>query len=315
MSAFEKALRMVCDDLERIAPETPSLHFARGVLAAGETAPVVLVGQQGLPAQEIIEKYRNGMGGPELGREYGCSSETIYRLLMRFGINGKGRPRGPRSTAATYADEAARLYQSGLSIEECAAQLGISTPTVSKALALAGVDKRSANQPRSSAAVKVAQERIDTIMAMRAEGKTLEQIGHALGVTRERIRQVVVKAGKMAEFAERPLTPEERAAAEEYRNGQSLDFVAAQLNVCAPTARRVIERAGIAIRPSKRGKPIADAIAQPIAERYLSGAKVTDIATEFGLKKPEQIYRYLAAAGIKPTRQPGSGRIATPVHG
>ncbi len=98
MSAFEKALRMVCDDLERIAPETPSLHFARGVLAAGAAmpAPVVLVGQQGLPAQEIIEKYRNGMGGPELAREYGCSSETIYRLLMRFGINGKGRPRGPR---------------------------------------------------------------------------------------------------------------------------------------------------------------------------------------------------------------------------
>jgi DNA-binding CsgD family transcriptional regulator len=278
-------------------PDAPALHFAKGILAAGTSiTPPTIGGRLSLPADEIIEKWRAGKGAPEIAEEYNCSSQSIYRLLMRFGINGKGRPRGPRNNAARIADDAARLYLEGKAIIEVAAELDVSRTAVTKALALANVEIRNG---------KKNDHRIDRIMEMRSGGATLEEIGNELGITRERVRQLVILAGKKDDFAERPLRPEEIAAAAEYEAGGSLYFVAAKLGVGQFAARAVILKAGFKIRPGKmRNWELARQRAEEVARRYRAGEPAAEIAAALGFKKGEQIYRYFGLAGIKPNRKP-----------
>lgn len=299
--AIIDALKAVCADLEAIAPNTPSLHFAKGLLAAGVAMPVQndLVGRAGLPAQEIIEKYRSGLGGPELAKEYGVSSETIYRLLLRFGINGKGMPRGPKGKWQSIAPRAAELYRNGLSLGDIAAELEASVPSVRKALVFANVQIRPAGQAR----LEGVDSRFEQIMVMRKDGATFEEIGAFFQITRERVRQIIKAAGHWDEAQERPLRPEEIAAAKEYEAGATIEYIAAKLGIGLNGAKAVVAKAGVVLRPRQRQtSQVVQDRANKAAELYSAGKRIVDIADAIGLKNPEQVYRLLSIKGIKPSR-------------
>lgn len=254
------ALKSVCDELESFSPNSPALHYARGVLACGPTParvkpsrePRAYSGRYLPQAEQIVADYVGGKTLLEVGTEYGCGPNLVKRLLNERGI-------------------ACRFP-------------GPATPT----------NKKDGPDPR-----------VPEFMAMRANGATLEEIGQHFKLTRERVRQLIVKAGLSEQFAERPFKPEEIAILQEYANGDPLPMTANKLGVSQVTARQWLERAGITIRPSVKsieGKKLRDAAAAKIARLYTEGLTAKAIADQFGFKKPEQIYRYLAIAGVKASR-------------
>ena len=222
-------------------------------------------------------------------------------LLGEMLNKGAGRPLWEPDSPI----EVINAYEGGKSLLALATELGTGQSTLRKWFIRNGV-----NVIRGRNARKRQQDgRIPRIMEMRKEGATLEQIGEEFGITRERVRQLVVKAGLTKEFAERPPTPFEVQVFEEYKAGASIDFVASKLGICSATARSWLVKYGYEIRPSrKRLKQRAerDRLAAQIAERYHAGENTGDIAKAFGFSQPAQIYRYLALAGTKPTRGPSN---------
>lgn len=302
-----EALNGVCVDLERLAPECASLHFAKGVLAASASKFPILAPQAlDLPEDEIIAAYQNGSSAAKIAEGLGVAYMTVARVLGRHGIDR-------RSKGAALYPAIAEMYEGGASILACATAFGVGQPLVRRALEARGVAVKSqggaiGSRTKWAAARKA---KIDAIMALRAEGKTLEEIGSVLRITRERVRQIVVQEGRAEEFAERPISPEQAAILEEYRNGANLTTVATKLGASHHVTKSLLTRAGIPIRPASKlmaARKSRAEFAERIVERYQAGETAADIASAVGLKSPAQIYRYLAIAGVKPTRNLGAGK-------
>lgn len=219
------------------------------------------------------------------------------------GVSREQPKRGYRGKYAEHAAGMAADYQAGMTLFDVAQKFGCAPSVVRLLVSAEGVEIR----PPGAKHMKRGDTdpRVPQFMAMRAAGATGAEIGRAFGITRERVRQLIEKAGKHDEFHVRPFKPHEIEALEEYRAGQSLDYVAAKLGVNSSTARGYLTRHGIPIRPSRKlmkQREERDRLAAQIAGRYRAGENVADIARAFGFKKPEQIYRYLAVAGVKPAR-------------
>lgn len=259
-------------ELERVAPDSLVAIRARLVL-------------------EIAE----GLGVKAPGRKTTAAADAKRRLQM------------DKIVARDKSDaEVKRLYEGGLSVLEVGRQMG----GRSQAWVKASLDRTfTPTRPRGNGSAHPPDhERIERLRAMRAEGKTLEEMGAAEHVTRERVRQICLAAG----IDTRPsaeLTPLQRAAVADYVAGNSLNVVAVKYDVGSQAVRQWIIRAGHVPRLATR-RPTASTKrrAEKAATLYRQGKTARDIADALGFKKPEQIYRYLAIAGISPNRQPKSGR-------
>ncbi len=207
-------------------------------------------------------------------------------------------PNQAASMAARYAEEV-----SGLAV---AAEFGVDAATVYRAVHAAGGTIR-ARGPASGFS-KIARTRLEEMVALRAQGKTLDEIGEVFKVTRERVRQILTRGGY--DTHTRPLKPEELQAAQAYADGASLYEMAAKLKVTELVAKKVLRRAGIPLRKRCRASAVqADARAERIAELYASGSTLAAIVREVGLKNPNCIYRYLARAGVDFRRRPKITRL------
>lgn len=89
-------------------------------------------------------------------------------------------------------------YLAGSTLAQCAAAEGCSMNLTWRALRAAGIPRRKRGAPIGANLAPGWRERLDRIAAARASGQTLEQIGKAEGVTRERIRQLLHKHGDPA---------------------------------------------------------------------------------------------------------------------
>lgn len=284
------------------------------VATAALTAPAVSGAPYcNLPEEEIAARYRLGENAIQLSAEYGVSSETIYRVTRAHGIKpGSARPRGPRGRHADKYVAIAEAYEAGKTLLECEAEFGVGQEVIKKALRAFNVAVRPKGTRFTTSAGKGGCERMAQIMAMRAEGKTLEQIGAVLNITRERVRQLVVKAGLSNEFAKRPLSTEQKAIIQEYANGLGLVLTAEKLGVSLGVTKKWLLQEGIELRPANRfarRSAVTTANAERAAQLYQQGHKGREIAAILGMKKPASVYRLLAIAGIRPTRNPAAGRI------
>ena len=227
---------------------------------------------------------------------------------MRLGgksVSPPPQPHTPRGPQKLTAEKLARYrhlaaaYDGGLTFEQVRLQHGASPDTVRKACELNGV--RIRNQGERKGGRYKDDGRIAQMIEMRARGATLEEIGAALRITRERARQIFATAG--VDTSERPLNDTERAAVARYVAGDALDLAAASINVSTHTMRRLLQRAGEKPRPSKRKMSDTMAERSVVAARmYREGRKTKEIAAELGYSKPEMIYRLLALAGVRPCR-------------
>lgn len=245
-------------------------------------------------------------------------AETIFEVAEETGIKPSGRPPNAagnerretlmqRIAERDATDkEVAKLYASGLSLMEVGRRTGgHSTAWVTASLARTGTPTR----PRGNNKTPPNLERIERMRAYRAEGKTLEEIAAVEHISRERVRQICNSAG-ISTSPSSELTPEQHAAVEEYLAGGSLNLVSARYGVGSHALRNWVMRAGHVPRrePTRRSTAETKRRAERAAQLYRQGMKADEIAKALGFKKGEAIYRFLAIAGVKPDRQPTSGR-------
>jgi len=245
-------------------------------------------------------------------------AETIFEVADETGVKPSGRRPNDNGEQRRQMliqriaerDETdkhvAELYLSGLSLLEVGKRSGgHSTAWVTASLARTG----TATRPRGNYSHGNDPDRIERLRAMRAEGKTLEEMGAAEHISRERIRQICQAAG-IDTSPNYDLTPEQHAAVDEYLAGGSLNLVSARYGVGTHALRNWAIRAGHAPRreSSRRETEETKRRAERAARLYRQGMKADEIAKALGFNRGEQIYRYLAIAGIKPDRQPTSGR-------
>lgn len=191
-----QALTRVCDELERHDPNASALHFARGILAAQQSAPapaieMLMHGNRkglGLTMDAVIADYQAGATLMELGAKYGVSYMTIQRRLVDCGVQLRPRTNVvDRDTPAI-----AEAYQDGASVPDLAKQFGYSIPTIYKALRAANVPSR----PRGKFIRREPkfQQRDQDMIEMRKRGKSLEEIASKYGVSRQRVHQIIAPA-------------------------------------------------------------------------------------------------------------------------
>jgi DNA-binding CsgD family transcriptional regulator len=87
---------------------------------------------------ELIASYKNGSTVYELAEQFRIHRETVSALLERQGIPRRGRPLSPAQI-----EQAAKLYDSGLSLAKVAPQLGCDPGTVRLALLKSGMRMRN----------------------------------------------------------------------------------------------------------------------------------------------------------------------------
>lgn len=219
-----------------------------------------------------------------------------------------GRPK----KAATDSDfEMARLYSDGLTVERVAKHMGVSTGTVRAALRRTGTPARKWRPLGAAGIQKHNEERVERIREMRAIGQTLEEIAAVECITRERVRQLCVKAG--IDTQQRPLTPEEAAAVQLYLDGASLDLAAERLGRSAHGMRSLLFRAGHKPRPApklRQRSPETIAKAERACEMYRAGFSTPEIAAKLQLRAQPMVYRLLAIGGVKPDRHRKGVRVS-----
>lgn len=214
--------------------------------------------------------------------------------------------RHPRSKKAERDDNIASAYLAGASIEDVALQSGHCVSTVRAALRRRDVRVRTGGEQQRAPHKQANQARVGRIRAMRAEGKTLEEIGNTEHITRERVRQICAKNGIDTSIDARPLRPEELAIAAEYVAGESLHVVAERHQLTLGQLRYLIVKSGNEVRPSRRTpkhSPSTLARAQQAAQLYAEGKSTAEMQQALGVKAPST-YRLLAIAGVSPSRKP-----------
>ncbi len=92
--------------------------------------------------QELVECYVAGDSTYALSRRFGIGRDTVSAHLRRHGVMRRANP-----VVVLEPEQSARvvdLYQSGLSLNRVAVEVGVSERAVTRALDEAGVKRRSA---------------------------------------------------------------------------------------------------------------------------------------------------------------------------
>lgn len=159
-----------------------------------------------------------------------------------------------------------------------------------------------------------ANDRIVQVVARFNGGETLGEIGATFGVSRQRVEQILRKAGIAGRgHRGRGKTCPSWLRLEELRElarrGLPARQIAESIGDSYQNVIRVARVSGISLAKGRKGcsdKTIQTAFA--IAEEYKAGHLTAEIADKFGIPQPT-IYRYLRIAGVKPARL-GSGQSA-----
>ena len=265
---YHRTAHELMDELERLAPHSAVLLNARRTFEIGDTLGVRASGR---PTVEARQRKRQAI---------------IERIAERDLLD----------------EEAARLYATGLSLLQTGKALGGKTGQwVRASLARQGIPCR----PRGPGVKMDDMPRLDRIRRWREAGKSLEEIGAALGISRERVRQISIRNGIDTKRSEE-LNAEQKRAVAEYVAGSSLNEVAERHGCTTGTLRNWILRGGFLPRSKGRSHSLeVRQRAARIGALYQQGHSLQHIAAEVGLSKPEMIYRYLAIAGVHPNRNFG----------
>jgi DNA-binding CsgD family transcriptional regulator len=220
----------------------------------------------------------------------------------QLSLHTTDRHNQPKQSYRSHDDECVRRYLSGKSTWTIAAELGINAGTVSAALKRCGVKARHGQKAQASTRRQKDTAKVDRIRELRAEGQNLSDIGIALHISRERVRQICVREGISTE---RILTADQNTAVEEYLAGDSLLQIAERRNVHPGTVRSWVLASGNSIRAKgfaeRRLSPKTISNSERAAQLYQEGQRVQTIADELGVPQPN-VYRLLAIAGVKPNR-------------
>lgn len=140
-------------------------------------------------------EYEGGMTLAQIAARHGMSVVTVVKKLrsMRAEIRGKGAPSKQHLFHRTVALD----YLDGRTLKEISAQFDCCEDTVRKYLLENSITLRGQGTMKRGRPApwcrKIETSRLVEIPILRAKGYSLQKIGDEMGVTRERIRQVLIE--------------------------------------------------------------------------------------------------------------------------
>lgn len=141
-----------------------------------------------------------GKSALEVAADYGVTRACIAAILRNLGVKLVSMPRGPKVGAKSGMRLAiAEMYRSGKTQAEVGASFGISGGRVCQILRGLGVTAK--DRPKYGVGAPGNYKRIvqvsshQTMIDMYKSGSTLENIGGAYGISRERVRQILTSLG------------------------------------------------------------------------------------------------------------------------
>jgi len=187
------------------------------------------------------------------------SLDDVTKCLDKYGLRLSSKPtprRRQRFLTSSVKETLWPMFEEGLKIPQVAKRTDLSSADVSFARLI-----WTRNRPDS---------RVETMLELREAGWTLKEIGDQIGVTRERVRQILNKAGAVTaqELSERKRLKREEeteSAAAAMRAqvranpGTTLKAVAEQLGVDLATVRRALTTAEMKLIVKVDGRSASDA--------------------------------------------------------
>ena len=188
-------------------------------------------------------------------------------------------------------------YEAGVSVTAVAAEHGISSYRVYQTLKEAGARMR-----RRGPIGVIDHKRAQVIAEMYIAGATMKQLGARYGVTRQRVRQILIRLGverrsrhilrsrhnwhnwqsRHAHYTR--LRPLVLAA---YEAGETMTMIARKLDVSRPWVRRVLKAAGCppgSVGDERRAERCMERQAK-LRELFDAGLEVDQIAAHVGLTR------------------------------
>jgi transposase-like protein len=280
IAALDLMVREAVEELKSVKPDSQVLTSLQGKLDILDNVPTKVNGKSELLEIKLAQKTER---------------EEAQRRIVEAELTKKA------ARAEEYS-KIAEAYKSGKTMLEVGRDFKVSPYTVQKALTYHGVKARKQGikaglNTKNKERAKLIEERLN-------DGKTMADIARELQITRERVRQICVKAGIDTEHR---LTTEQKVAVFEYvETLDSVEFVAMKHGVHPSTLKNWITKAGYEVRPGPKfahAHPITRERSKIAAELYGKGMKVDDIAAHLSLKKGTQVYRLLNFAGVPRRKQ------------
>lgn len=238
-------------------------------------------------------------------------------------IKAVKRPPGAlREGEREEAEKYATAYREGMAAEQVASLFQQSAPRVRRLLIAIQCPMRKRGRPHPPQSLSDKNRaRIDDIKARYVGGETLQQIGDAYGITRERIRQLLRKAGVPSlgtreehRRQAHPLTALEMEAARLYDLGAGPTAVEEQTGVKRAQIYAILRRLNIERKGAGffNRSPDYDERVEAVCRLYREGHGSTEIAKRLPfVRHPEETYKYLKRGGC-PVRSPRIRKTTNP---
>jgi hypothetical protein len=150
--------------------------------------------------QEVANLCIAGKPMLEVAADYGVTRACIAAILRNLGVKLASLPRGPKVGAKSGKHlEISEMYKSGKTQAEVSATFSMSSGRVCQILKSLGVTAK--DRPKHGVGAPGNYKRIvqvsshQVMIDMYKSGSTLEDIGGAYGISRERVRQILTSLG------------------------------------------------------------------------------------------------------------------------
>ncbi|MFJ5785483.1 helix-turn-helix domain-containing protein [Streptomyces hydrogenans] len=231
---------------------------------SGGRRPIVLSKEQ---AVDAARQYGAGTSLTDIAEHLGVSTHVVQRNLGLAGVPRRScgtssRAEARQRTLTAQIHTAATLYVSGLTTQQIADEMGLSTPTVRARLAAGSVDRRTRwGRPTITEERLLIAAESEQAAKLYGDGLTMARVGAELGLSERAVRQRLLHAGvTIRPRGKRVRSPEEQEKAEAdirqaaflYAAGLTVDEVADVMGNSPRIARRLLDSAGVQRR--RRGR-------------------------------------------------------------
>ena len=132
---------------------------------------------------EAMELIRNGVAVEKVARKFKMTQDTLCTYCRHAGLSF-------RVSKCKRVAEAVELVRNGVALAKAARKYKMAESTLRLYCRAAGLNLRKTTQRRLGGWY---EERDKSIKKMRRKGATLQKIGEEVGLTRERVRQILVR--------------------------------------------------------------------------------------------------------------------------
>jgi hypothetical protein len=250
--------------------------------------------------QAICQRYLAGESGVQLGNAFGVTPATIGNILKRNGVTARTIGKAKRKLTDEQEREICRRYLAGENKTQlCKAFKVGNQRVINKVLKRKGIKSKSLREIRSGLT-----SADDAQIALRYKaGESSVNLSADFNVTPRTILLILRRLGIKIRQTRRPKNDPSAAQEVEisgrYKNGESMENLAAAFGVTSETVSKVLARNGVAARSHRESHGgLANQKERQACRRYLGGENTVQLGKAFGIAK-ETMRRILVRNGVQ----------------